>query len=138
MPEIERLLGVAGDDLLTAEKASEKAHEGIKKAEEVSVEVQALSKRIKEILDETDRYVNEYVPVIKSDLGNTKTVISEITVVIDQMIDKEETFDEVHLRVKNSTNKIDEVVEALQFLEKTLKMLMKQIVKNKLHLLFVN
>ncbi|HLQ98201.1 MAG TPA: YhgE/Pip domain-containing protein, partial [Candidatus Dormibacteraeota bacterium] len=121
MPEIERLLGVAGDDLQTAEKASEKAHEGIKKAEEVSVEVQALSKRIKEILDETDRYVNEYVPVIKSDLGNAKTVISEITVVIDQMVDKEETFDEVLLRVKNSTDKIDEVVEALQFLEKTLK-----------------
>src|SRR5690625_762899 len=121
MPEIERLLGVAGDDLQTAEKASEKAHEGIQKDEEVSVEVQALSKRIKEILDETDRYVNEYVPIIKSDLENAKTVISEITVVIDQMVDKEETFDEVLLRVKNSTDKIDEVVEALQFLEETLK-----------------
>ena len=121
MPEIERLLGVAGDDLQIAENASEKAHEGIKKAEEVSVEVQALSERIKEILDETDQYVNEYVPIIKSDLAKAKTVISEITAVIDQMADKEETFDEVLLKVENGTDKIDEVVEALQFLEETLK-----------------
>lgn len=121
MPEIERLLGVAGDDLQIAENASEKAHKGIKKAEEVSVEVQALSERIKEILDETDQYVNEYVPIIKSDLAKAKTVISEITAVIDQMADKEETFDEVLLKVENGTDKIDEVVEALQFLEETLK-----------------
>lgn len=121
MPEIERLLGVAGDDLQIAENASEKAHKGIQKAEEVSVEVQALSERIKGILDETDQYVNEYVPIIKKDLARAETVISEITVVIDQMSEKEETFDEVLLKVGNSTDKIDDVVEALQFLEETLR-----------------
>src|SRR5699024_4581106 len=50
-----------------------------------------------------------------------ETVISEITVVIDQMSEKEETFDEVLLKVGNSTDKIDDVVEALQFLEETLR-----------------
>lgn len=121
MPEIERLLGVAEEDLDSAGKASEKATEGIKKAEEVSVEVQALSERIKQILDETDQYVNEFVPIIKSDLVTAEKVIQEIPTIIDKMSEKEETFDEVIHKVENGTDKIEEVIEALQLLEGALK-----------------
>ena len=95
MPGIERLLGIANEDLQTAEDASVKAHEGIKKAEEVSVEVQTLSERIKAILDETDQYVNEYVPIIKSDLTQAEKVIQEIPTIIGKVSEKEETFDGV-------------------------------------------
>lgn len=120
MPEIERILGIAEDDLQSAEDASIKAHEGIKKAEEVSVEVQALSERIKIILGETDQYVNEYVPIIKSDLATAEKVIQEIPTIIDKLSQKEETFDEVINKVENSTDKIDEVIEALQLLVEAL------------------
>lgn len=120
MPEIERILGIAEDDLQSAEDASIKAHEGIKKAEEVSVEVQALSERIKIILGETDQYVNEYVPIIKSDLATAEKVIQEIPTIIDKVSQKEETFDEVINKVENSTDKIDEVIEALQLLVEAL------------------
>ena len=121
MPEIEHLLGVAENDLQSAESASEKAHEGIKKAEEVSKEVQALSERIKEILDETDQYVEKYIPIIKSDLAIAEKVTKEIPGVIDQMSEKEATFDEVILKIENGTDKIEEVIEALQLLEEALK-----------------
>ncbi|GGN61906.1 MULTISPECIES: YhgE/Pip domain-containing protein [Oceanobacillus] len=121
MPEIERLLGVAGDDLDKAEDASEKAHEGVKKAEEVSVQVQALSERAKEILNETDKYVDEYVPIVKNDLTTAQKVIKEVPGVISQISEKEDSFDEVVTKIENSTGKIDQGIEVLQLLEEALK-----------------
>src|SRR5699024_811798 len=111
MPEIERLLGVAEDDLEKAEDASEKAHEGIQRAEEVSVEVQALSERAKAILDETDQYVNEYVPLVKNDLATAQTVIKEVPEMIDQISEKEDAFDDVITKIENGTAKIDQAIE---------------------------
>lgn len=120
LPEIERLLGVAGKDLDKVEDANKKAHKGLKRAEEVSLEVQELSKKIHKLLNETDGYVNKYVPIIQEDLGKAKEVISKIPTITQKVSEKEELFDEIIVKVEQNTEKIDDGVNALGKLEEVL------------------
>src|SRR5699024_11672659 len=87
--------------------ANKKAHKGLKRAEEVSLEVQELSKKIHKLLNETDGYVNKYVPIIQEDLGKAKEVISKIPTITQKVSEKEELFDEIIVKVEQNTEKIE-------------------------------
>lgn len=120
LPEIERLLGVAGDDLEKVEEASGKAHKGLTRAEEVSVEVQALSVKLHKLLDETNGYVNKYVPLIQEDLGKAKNVIGKIPSITKKVTDKEQVFDDVVEKIEENVTVIDDGVGSLEKLEELL------------------
>src|SRR5699024_9520853 len=91
------------------------------KAGEASVKIQALSERVKETLDETDHYLNEYIPVIKHDLATAETAIKEVSQQIKQIYERENTLDELLVKVESRTETIDQVIEMLQLLEKVLR-----------------
>lgn len=117
LPEIERLLGVAGEDLDRVGDASGKAHNGLKRAEEASEEVQALSVKIHALLEETDGYVNQYVPIVQQDLEKAQEAIGKIPTIIQKVSDKEQAFEDVLEKVEQQTGKIDDGVTALSKLE---------------------
>lgn len=117
LPEIERLLGVAGKDLDKVEEASGKAHKGLTRAEEISEEVQALSVKLHKLLDETNGYVNEYVPLVQEDLGKAKEVIATIPSITKKVTDKEQVFDDAVGKIEEHTAVIDDGIGSLGKLE---------------------
>ncbi len=123
LPEIERLLGVAGTDLTKVEDSVGKANDGVKRAEDISKDAERMSERLEEMLKESDKSVRTYVPIIKQDLRLAQTVIQEIPSITRRISQKGTDVDRLLNGVVDSTAKIDETTKSLQkladLLEKT-------------------
>lgn len=114
LPEIERLLGVAGTDLTRVEESVGKANDGVKRAEEISKDAERMSERLEEMLRESDKSVRTYMPIVKQDLRLAQAVVQEIPSITKRISQKGTDIDQLLNGVVDSTAKIDETTKTLQ------------------------
>lgn len=116
LPEIEMLLSTADQDLEKVEESVGKANDGVKRAEDISRDAERMSERLEDMLDESDKTVREYVPLVKQDLRIAQIVIQEVPSITRRISQKGADVDQLLNTIEDSTTKIDDSREALQSL----------------------
>ncbi len=121
IPEIQRMLHVADDDLTLVEGALAKASEGMKRVEEIRSRAEVFSGKITYLLTEADEVLKKYVPLVKQDLEYARSIIQSIPPITEKVTGKGENLDQLLNEIEQIANQLHERSSSLNQLIEQLK-----------------
>lgn len=129
IPEIQRMLHVADDDLTLVEGALAKANEGMKKVEEIRSQAEIYSGKVSHLLTESDEILKKYVPIVKQDLEYARSIIQGIPTITEKFTGKGENLDQILSEIEQIASQFHDHSASLNQLIEQLKDANKKLIE---------